>query len=179
MRVFVAILILFFIPSMVWSGPPKWVTVKVEGLSRKWVRVHVDVDRERFRKILSQGSSAYQFICEVKVKKRRRFFPDRVVKHKKVERRLKKDEVRGFWVLERKKSSESIYKSKGEAIPFFLSGVVFKLKKKYFERKGYSVKGRIMVTPRIPRFPLSRLFSFGDKVDSGWFKIKFKPFPRK
>ncbi len=165
------VLVTFFLGVPLEAGPPGWVNMTMKPQPRGRVLVRFQVDRKKVSHVLD-GEGPFYLIGEVQVRKKRRLFPDKVKKHYKIERRLKKDEVRGIWLVKVGGKPEKVFEKREDAVSFFLSPVYFRVKRKYFLKRGYKVRGRLTLFSRIPRFPLSRLFYSGKKVDSGWFKIK-------
>ncbi len=164
-------ILVFFIPVVCLAGPPSWIGVEFKREKYSKVSVCARVSRERFDKAFPSGDIFF-LRAELVVLKRKRFFPDAKKKDLSCNRKLFKDPVRGVFVV--KNDGESIFKGREEALSYFLKPVCFKVKEKYLLKKKYRVRMRIRIIPKIPSFPLSSLFYFGKKLDSGFFKVKYE-----
>ncbi len=163
--------LVFFIPILCLAGPPSWIGMEFGKAENSKVKVCAEVSRDRFDRAFPSGDIFF-LKAELVVLKRKRFFPDVKKKGLSFERKLFKDPVRGVFVV--KNGVERSFKSREDALSHFLNPVCFKIKEKYLLRKKYKVKMRIKIIPKIPSFPLSGLFYFGKKLDSGFFKVRYE-----
>ncbi len=162
--------LLVFIPILGFCGSLKWVSIEFPRETKKLVEVQLSIDRASFDRVFKADENFLFLSAEIKIIKKRRFLPDVKKRRYKIERKLKNDPVRKVWVVVNDR--EKIFQDRESALKFFLSPVSFKIKKKYFGKK-YKVKARLVLTTKVLRFPFSRFFHFGKKMDTGFFRIKY------
>ena len=164
--------LVFFMPIVCLAGPPSWIRMEFKKTEGSKVDVCAEVSRERFDRAFSSGDIFF-LKAELVVLKRKRFFPDAKKKDLSFERKLFKDPVRGVFVV--RNGAEKMFKTRDEALSHFLKPVCFRIKEKYLIRKKkYKVRMKVKIIPKIPSFPLSGLFYFGKKLDSGFFRVKYE-----